>query len=185
MFDVTASTARIRVRKFDLQVVRVCTRFARTSFGRFVAISVSKLGNGWLYPVLAVGLLAVTGYSTWPVVLASGVSLAVGQCLIALLKKWQQRIRPYQAGSDLECLLPVQDPNSFPSGHMMTLTVAMVPAVMVFPAVIWLAGPLWGLMAWSRMACAHHYPSDVLAGTALGLAIAYPIAAGIARAALP
>jgi len=30
-------------------------------------------------------------------------------------------------------------------------------------------------MAWSRMATAHHYPSDVLGGVALGIVLAYPL----------
>ena len=31
-------------------------------------------------------------------------------------------------------------------------------------------------LAWSRLATAHHYPSDVLAGAALGLLVGYPVA---------
>jgi membrane-associated phospholipid phosphatase len=184
MFDDTATPSRTRFQNFELDVVRVCARLAHTGIGRLLAIWVSKFGNGWLYPLLAIGLLATVGDSAWPVVMAFGVSIAIGQLLIAAWKKWQQRARPYEANPDLECLLPVQEPNSFPSGHMMTLTAAMVPTVMALPAVIWLAVPLWGLMAWSRMACAHHYPSDILVGTALGFVVGVPIAAALAGAPL-
>jgi len=34
-------------------------------------------------------------------------------------------------------------------------------------------------MAWSRVATAHHYPSDILAGAVLGLGVGYPISAGL------
>jgi undecaprenyl-diphosphatase len=32
-------------------------------------------------------------------------------------------------------------------------------------------------MAWSRIATAHHYPSDVLGGVALGIFMGYPLSA--------
>jgi hypothetical protein len=38
--------------------VRHCARLARSRGGRALAIAVSKLGNGWLYPPLAVALVA-------------------------------------------------------------------------------------------------------------------------------
>jgi undecaprenyl-diphosphatase len=94
-----------------------------------------------------------------------------------VLKRWCCRSRPCQAAEDLECLLPAQDWNSFPSGHMMTLTTAMASVLLVCPMLAWVAAPLWGLMAWARMACGHHYPSDVLAGTALGMVVYYPVLA--------
>jgi undecaprenyl-diphosphatase len=31
------------------------------------------------------------------------------------------------------------------------------------------------LMSWARLASAHHYPSDVAVGTALGVSVSYPI----------
>jgi len=34
---------------------------------------------------------------------------------------------------------------------------------------------LWLFVAWSRVACAHHYPTDVLDGAALGLSVAVPL----------
>jgi undecaprenyl-diphosphatase len=178
------TSAKARMQDFELHIVQQCSRLAGNGLGRIVAIAVSKLGNGWLYPVLAVGFLAAAGLGAWPVVLAAGIGIAVGQGLLALLKRRHRRTRPYVVDLELKSLIPVQDPNSFPSGHMMTLTAAVVPALMAFPTVAWFAGPLWLLMAWSRMACAHHYPSDVLAGTALGFAIAYPISAGFSGASL-
>jgi undecaprenyl-diphosphatase len=31
------------------------------------------------------------------------------------------------------------------------------------------------LMGWARLASAHHYPSDVAAGTVLGVSVSYPV----------
>ena len=157
------------VKTWELQFVRHCARRGGSAF----AIAVSKLGNGWLYPPLAVALVAAAGARAWPAVLAGGISIAVGQGILFTLKRWCRRRRPCHAAEDVQCLLPVQDWNSFPSGHMMTLTTAMASVLSVCPMLAWIAGPLWALMAWARMACGHHYPSDVLAGTALGLVVYY------------
>ena len=72
-------------------------------------------------------------------------------------------------------LLRALDEHSFPSGHAMTLTAALVPFVLAFPHVLGLAFATWLLMAWARLASAHHYPSDVAAGAVLGVCVSYPI----------
>jgi undecaprenyl-diphosphatase len=50
-----------------------------------------------------------------------------------------------------------------------------VPLTLQFPQTTGLAFAACLLMAWSRLASAHHYPSDIAAGTALGLSVSYPI----------
>ena len=163
------------VKAWELQFVRHCARLAHSRRGSALAVAVTKLDNGWLYPPLAVALVAAAGARAWPAVLAGGISIAVGQGILVTLKRWCGRSRPCDTAAELECLLPVQDSNSFPSGHMMTLTTAMASVLLVCPILAWAAGPLWALMAWARMACGHHYPSDVLAGTALGLLVYYAV----------
>ena len=167
----------LRLHDFDLQIVRYCAGGSQTGVGRMLAVGVSKLGNGWVYPPLALLLVIAFGARAWLVVLAGSAATAIGQALLAALKKWRPRLRPYQQATDLDSLLPVQNQNSFPSGHVMTLSAVTTPAVLAFPALVWLAAPLLLLMAWARMACAHHYPSDVVAGAAMGFAISYPISA--------
>jgi undecaprenyl-diphosphatase len=57
----------------------------------------------------------------------------------------------------------------------MTLTGVLLPIVLALPAA---RAPALGLlvaMAWSRMATAHHYPSDVIAGVVIGAALAFPL----------
>jgi undecaprenyl-diphosphatase len=72
-------------------------------------------------------------------------------------------------------LLPALDQHSFPSGHAMTLPAALVPMALQFPQTMGLAFATGLLMAWARLASAHHYPSDVAVGAALGVAVSYPI----------
>ncbi|MFO1124672.1 MAG: phosphatase PAP2 family protein [Methylocystis sp.] len=67
----------------------------------------------------------------------------------------------------------------FPSGHAMTLTGVLAPIVIAWPATTPSAALLLLSMAWSRIATAHHYPSDVVAGAALGAGLSYPLASGV------
>lgn len=57
----------------------------------------------------------------------------------------------------------------------MSLSGVLVPVVFVWPAAAMSAAALMLIMAWSRIATAHHYPSDILAGTLLGIVLAYPL----------
>jgi undecaprenyl-diphosphatase len=71
--------------------------------------------------------------------------------------------------------LKILDEHSFPSGHTMTLSGVLVPIVIAWPSITMSAMALVLSMAWSRIATAHHYPSDVVAGVALGASLAWPL----------
>ena len=51
----------LRLHDFDLQIVRYCAGGSQTGVGRMLAVGVSKLGNGWLYPPLALLLVIAFG----------------------------------------------------------------------------------------------------------------------------
>jgi undecaprenyl-diphosphatase len=57
----------------------------------------------------------------------------------------------------------------------MTLTAALLPLTISNVRLVMLSVALWGLMAWARLASAHHYPSDILAGTIIALVGSYPL----------
>lgn len=57
----------------------------------------------------------------------------------------------------------------------MTACAAFVPIGMAFPQLIAAILVVWLLLAWARMAAAHHYPSDLLFGAALGAVVSLPI----------
>jgi undecaprenyl-diphosphatase len=52
----------------------------------------------------------------------------------------------------------------------MVLTVAMITVLIILFPAVWPYAMLYALlMAWSRMFNGMHYPSDILAGTLLGI----------------
>ena len=159
----------------DLAIVHYCASMTRRTTIKWLAITISKLGNGWIYLILIPPVALELGSKALPTVACALVNAALLHVIYPVLKRRFRRRRPYRADPQLVSLLQTLDEHSFPSGHVMTLTGVLLPIVFALPAT---RAPALGLvltMAWSRMATAHHYPSDVIAGVAVGAAIAFPL----------
>ncbi len=142
---------------------------------RAMAIMLSWLGNGWVYLVMGIATLFAFGFRALPAIGVGALSAGLLHCLYPSIKRIVARPRPYRRDATLVPLLQVLDEHSFPSGHAMTLSAALVPLVLVFPQAMAFAVVIGLLMGWARLASAHHYPSDVAAGTVLGVSVSYPI----------
>jgi undecaprenyl-diphosphatase len=173
----SAAVSRIlqRFETAEMRAVRAASRSARPAPLRILAIVLSKLGNGWIYPLLAAAILVKWRLSGLRIIAPAAVSAILLHGVYPYLKDWCGRRRPFQAAPELPKLLDTLDAHSFPSGHTMTMVGVLTPVVMLWPAAT-ASAVLMGLgMAWSRVATAHHYPSDVLAGAALGFGVSYPM----------
>ncbi|MGJ0508809.1 MAG: phosphatase PAP2 family protein [Methylocystis sp.] len=159
----------------DLAAVHLFSRTARPKATRLLAIAISKLGNGWIYLLLLPAVFIGLGWRSWPVVLLAAANAALLHILYPMIKRRFSRMRPFHVDPRLPSLLKTLDQHSFPSGHAMTLTGVLAPIVLAWPAMTVSAAVLVLSMAWSRIATAHHYPSDVVAGVALGAAVAFPL----------
>lgn len=159
----------------DLAAVRLIARSSHFTFGRACAIIMSKLGNGWIYLIIGALVFEFLGRDGFRVAALGGLNALLLHCLYPYIKRRVGRQRPFKADPDLRSLLAVLDEHSFPSGHVMTLSGVLVPIVLVWPATAMASVALMACMAWSRIATAHHYPSDIFAGTFLGVLLAYPL----------
>ncbi len=159
----------------DVAIVRLCVASARTAVGRRLAVDVSRMGNGVIYPALAALMILGCGARGCYAVIAAAINVGFIHSVYPMIKRHAARQRPFQAYSDLQPLLATLDEHSFPSGHVMTLTAALVPIVIAIPGTLSLSLAAWCAMAWARLASAHHYPSDVVAGAAIALAVSYPL----------
>ncbi len=164
-----------RLAAAELTVVRGCAWTAQWRPTRSLAIGLSWLGNGWAYLAIGAGALLACGWRALPVIAIGALNVGLLHCLYPSIKRTVARPRPYRCDGTLVPLLRVLDEYSFPSGHAMTLSSALVPLVLTFPDLLTVAVLLAGLMAWARLASAHHYPSDVAAGTLLGVSVSFPI----------
>ncbi|MFO1103918.1 MAG: phosphatase PAP2 family protein [Methylocystis sp.] len=176
---LAAATWGQRLVELDLAAVHLFSRTARSALGKFLAVAISKLGNGWIYLILAPIVLIGLGWQGTHVAALAGLNAALLHMLYPLIKRRFGRKRPFHTDPRLPSLLRTLDDHSFPSGHAMTLTGVLAPIVIAWPSATLSAGVLLASMAWSRIATAHHYPSDVAAGVALGAALSYPLASGV------
>jgi undecaprenyl-diphosphatase len=164
-----------RLRRADLAAVRIISRSARPKVARVSAIAISKLGNSWLYLIILSVVFEGLGRTGFRVVFLGCLNAGLLHCMFPYIKRRIGRPRPFRVDPHLPNLLAVLDEHSFPSGHTMTLSGVLVPIVLVWPATAISAVTLLALMAWSRIATGHHYPSDIVAGAILGIILAYPL----------
>ncbi len=162
----------------EIDVVARTVAFARRWRLTALARIVTRLGNGWLYPIAAALLLLTSFQPAVRCIVAAALSLALAFTIYPPLKRLLARNRPCHYDRRLATLVAPLDRHAFPSGHAMTAAAFGVPMVFAAPAVaapIVIGGCL--LVSWSRIALGHHYVSDILAGTLIGAAIASAVSA--------
>ena len=151
------------------------------------AKAVSKWGELHLAPLLALLALGLVGWRAgrtrwlWAAVagVLGGSSAGLGA---VIFKSLLGRPRPYlHAVDQFTWFAKNSGYQSFPSGHTTHCFGVAVAVLMLAPR--WGLGFLAaaGLVAWSRMYLGSHYPSDVLAGAALGTLIGAALALAIRR----
>lgn len=163
--------------RLELIIVQRIVPLARYRSVRFTTNSINLLGNGWVYVPLAAAIFFAQIRHPVAVLQAALLSTLIGHLFYRALKHRVARPRPFDRDPALQSLSKVLDKYSFPSGHCMTLTTALVPIAHAAPATVPLAVGALALLALCRLIAAHHYPSDVLAGIGLGAAIALPVSA--------
>jgi undecaprenyl-diphosphatase len=177
------ASSKQRLSAADLVAVHFFSRSAKWKVGRTSAFVISKLGNGWLYPLLALMIFEhLGGGKAIRVSIAAGLNAGALHCLYPAIKRYIGRPRPFRTDSSLSSLFGVLDEHSFPSGHAMTLTGVLVPIVLAWPDCFSAAVALIVLMGWARIASGHHYPTDICAGAALGFGLSYPLSVWILAA---
>jgi undecaprenyl-diphosphatase len=161
-----------RINRWDVELCEFCNRQSRNLSVRNLFRLVSRLGDGLFWYALMSALLLRYQAAALPAVIHM---LAVGLTCTAiykLVKHKTLRPRPFNVYPSIVCMGKTLDQFSFPSGHTLHAVGFSIIAVYYFPALIWLVLPFSLLVALSRPILGLHYPSDVLAGAAIGTAIA-------------
>jgi len=154
---------------------RVCVRVNRGSQQRAVVLAfqaVSWLGNGLFWYALMLALLLADPRGAALPVLHMAFVGAVCTCCYKMVKRSTTRSRPYQVNPLVSANAAVLDRFSFPSGHTLHAVAFTVVALNYYPALAAVLIPFTLLTAAARVVLGLHYPSDVLAGAALGAGIA-------------
>jgi undecaprenyl-diphosphatase len=161
-----------RISRWDAELCAFCNRRSRNFTVRNLFRLVSRLGDGVFWYVLMIALLLQYGADALPAVLHMIAVGLIGTALYKFIKGKTLRPRPFNVYPAIICIGKTLDQFSFPSGHTMHAVAFSIVAAAHFPALIWIVLPFAALVALSRPILGLHYPSDVLAGAALGAAIA-------------
>lgn len=153
--------------RWDLAATAGSNRVNRHhGWGQVFAIA-SRLGDGWFWYGLGAVLLAIDGLAALPLVALMAVAGLSGSLLYKLLKHGIRRPRPCDVHRMLLTVAPL-DRFSFPSGHTLHAVIFGIIITAQVPVLGWLVWPFTAFVAASRLVLGLHYPSDVIAGAAIG-----------------
>lgn len=129
------------------------------------------LGSGGAIWLLAAAImLCAKKYRRQGVILLAG--LAVGVLVgNVCLKNLIDRPRPCWLDDSVKLLIPIPTDYSFPSGHTLSSVIGATVLTKTNRRFGWAAIPLAAIIAFSRLYLFVHYPSNILAGAVLGVAI--------------
>lgn len=139
----------------------------------------------WI-PIVAIMAL-LGGRETKLLALELAVLFIAGIAAGEALKHLAYRARPYEVVSGIVLRLPGDTDSSFPSGHALIVSIGAAFSLVKFrsKALALLLTLEAAIVCYSRVYTGMHYPLDVLAGVALGVAIVGVGLAGIDAYLLP
>jgi len=168
--SLNAFIARVDAAEYGL--CRTLNRGASFVIPRLVFRIASRLGDGILWYLLIVLLPILYGAAALKPAIVMALTGVLGLILYKLLKGVFVRERPFITHSSIDLRGAPLDRYSFPSGHTLHAVSFAWQASAHFPELGWVLVPLAALIAGSRVVLGLHYPSDVLAGAAIGAALA-------------
>jgi len=132
----------------------------------------TRLGDGWIWLVTGVALMAKGG-TCWRALALGAIAAGIGNALLVLLKRRFRRRRPrdYGLGGDygLGRSTPFAfDEFSFPSGHTINAFSIGTAISLTLPVILPVALICALSIAASRVVLGMHFVSDVLAGALIG-----------------
>lgn len=161
-----------RFQSFELELCRRATRAQERDGVLRLFRVVSTLGDGAAWFGLALLLPLVYGLgalSTVARLTAVGVSATL---VSAGLKRLTARTRPFLAHASILAGAQPLDRYSFPSGHTLHAVAFSIVVVAAHAELALLLVPFTLLVAASRVVLGLHYPTDVVAGAAVGATLA-------------
>jgi len=161
-----------RVEPYELIFCQRLNRLVHHRGVRPFFAAVSRLGDGVLWYCLMGFLPLLYGSAAWELSLRMALTGAAGVALYKVLKTRLIRSRPFEAHSEIVLGTAPLDRYSFPSGHTLHAVSFTLLIVAYYPVWAWVLIPFTAMVALSRVILGLHYPTDVLAGGAMGALLA-------------
>jgi undecaprenyl-diphosphatase len=155
----------------DYRLMRRVHRWRPPRWFRLVVIAATRMGDGWLWCGIGLALLLVGGPDRFAAIGVAGLAAFSGIVLFRVLKRISQRKRPCELEPHCWANLLPPDRFSFPSGHTITAFSVALVLSSYYPDLRWVLLPAAGAIAVSRILLGMHFLTDVIAGSAIGLAV--------------
>ncbi len=145
------------------------SRCTRRPLAATLMKALSRLGDGHLYPLVGLVLIVADPVLARTAVPAALLAFSVEVSVQVTLKSLTRRPRPFHGPDPPDLRIPPPTDFSFPSGHAAGAFIMAFSITRVIPSLAIPSYLVATLIAISRVANGVHYPSDVVAGVALGL----------------
>jgi undecaprenyl-diphosphatase len=157
----------------DQTLMRRVNRWHAPRWVRIWMLCATRGGDGWLWYAMGIVILLTGGGRRFAAVGTAGLAAGLGIATFLRLKKATGRKRPCAIEPHCWATLLPPDQFSFPSGHTITAFAVSVTLSRAYPELA--TGLLFCAVsiAASRILLGMHFLSDVLAGAAIGTAVAY------------
>lgn len=168
--SVGDTVATPRITRLELPICRLANSVrSRPLLGLFTMVN--WLGHGSFWAALGFGLVAVDGRTALPAFYHMVLATVACFTIHKILKKRLARPRPFVTDPGFHLIVDPLDEFSFPSGHTLHAVAFTMVLAVHYPLVAWCTLPFTVLVAMSRVVLGLHYPSDVLAGAAMGILV--------------
>ena len=156
-----------RIQELDDRFTESSQAKEQPGFIRALAVVLAHSGDSWFW-LIGLGLLWWLGVDYWKqLALVMIIGIGVTALVVLVIKFTVRRRRPQ---GEWGRIYRSTDPHSFPSGHAARSTMLAVIALGLGPLWLGLSLLLWvPLVGLARIILGVHYPSDILAGMALGI----------------
>ena len=170
---MTLSSARHRLAIPDHKLMRRLNQWRAPRWVRTWMFLATRAGDGWLWAVIGLALLLSSDPLRFRAVEAAGSAVGAGILIFHRIKRVFCRIRPRDIEPHCWAKIVTRDKFSFPSGHSTTAFAVATSLGCFYPEIMPVLVILAANVAISRMIIGMHFLSDVLAGSAMGLALGY------------
>ncbi|MBV9405818.1 MAG: phosphatase PAP2 family protein [Acidobacteriaceae bacterium] len=156
----------------DHKLMRKVNKWPAPKWVRLGAIAATRAGDGWLWYMVALGVLLFGGESRLTAIAAAGSAALVGIGVFMVLKKVSGRKRPCEIEPHVWARILPPDQFSFPSGHTITAFAVAIGLGVFYPMLLGALLFCAICIATSRVLLGMHFLSDVIVGALLGTGLA-------------
>jgi undecaprenyl-diphosphatase len=170
---MTVSTMFHFIAAGDHKLMRKLNSWSAPQWIRWWAVAATRAGDGWLWSLFGVLVLLFGGKVRFTALASAGSAALIGIAVFLSVKRVSGRKRPCEIQPHCWAKLLPPDRFSFPSGHTITAFAVAGTLGLFYPVLLPIVLFCAVSIALSRVLLGMHFMSDVLAGTAIGLGLAF------------